>query len=158
MGASGGGQLALLLALAGENYSAGGPLPVKCAVSLCGSTDFLNLQGYNEAERAEVDRLLMNLFGGSAQEKRELYAEASPINHVRQDACPIFLAHGTKDNIVQFLQAENFYEAAKKHKMNITYVPVQNADHKFRPVDGELDPPIEDVLKKLSVFLIRYLF
>lgn len=159
MGASAGGQLALLLALAGENYSAdktavGEPLPIQCAVSLCGPTDFVNLEGYNDEECAEVTELLENLFGGSVKEKYELYAEASPINHIRHDACPIFLAHGMKDNIVQFTQAETFYKAAKKQKMNITYVPVQNADHKFRAVGGEITPSIEEILQKLSVFLV----
>lgn len=162
MGASAGGQLALLLALAGENYSSDSqnidvPLPIKCAVSLCGPTDFINLGGYTDEERAEVNELLINLFGGSVEEKYDLYAEASPINYVRSDACPIFIAHGMKDNIVQFSQAESFYEASKMNNMKITYVPVQNAGHKFQAVDGVVTPSIEEVLQKLSVFLLRYL-
>lgn len=162
MGASAGGQLALLLALAGENYSSdtqniGVPLPIKCAVSLCGPTDFVNLEGYTDEERAEVDELLMNLFGGSKEEKYDLYVEASPINHVRADACPIFIAHGMKDNIVRFSQAENFYQAAKENHMDITFIPVENADHKFRAVDGVVTPPVEEILREMAFFLLRHL-
>jgi acetyl esterase/lipase len=162
LGASAGGQLALLLALAGENYASdssdiGAALPITCAVSLCGPTDFLNLEGYTEEERAEVDELLMNLFGGSAEEKYELYAEASPISHVRPGACPIFIAHGTRDRIVPFFQAESFYRAAKENHMNITFIPVENADHKFRAEDGVVTPPVEEVLREMAFFLLRHL-
>lgn len=162
LGASAGGQLSLLLALAGSEYGNveqnDSKLPIRCAVSLCGPTDFLNLEGYGEEERKQVNELLLNLFGGAVSEKEELYKEASPINRLRRDAPPIFLAHGKADPVVQFVQAETFYNAATEIRMNITYVPVENANHKFQPVGDEpISPSIDEILKKLTIFLVKYL-
>ncbi len=162
MGASAGGHLALLLALNGENYAVdqkdvGLSLPVKCVISLCSPTDLLNLKGFTEKDTDYLDTKLKAFIGGSPNEKYDLYAEASPVTHVRSDAPPVFMAHGDKDKTILFSQAETFYKAAKAIGMKVTFVPVHNADHEFQAVDGEMSPTIDKLFIRIIIFVFWHL-
>ena len=160
-GASAGGQISLMMALAGTDYGsdeelAGTDFHIKCGVALCAPTDFLNLDVYEEEEdRKEAAELLQALFGGTVEELPGAYRDASPINHIHKKAPPLFMAHGTKDDIVPIAQAASFVEAAEKAGMAVEYHPVENANHKFKAAGGlAVEPSVDEVLKDMTEFLI----
>lgn len=163
-GASAGGHISLMMALAKDRYGsdpdlASTPVNIKSCVALCAPTDFINLEVYeDETDRREVEALLRATFGGSAGDLAETYRAASPIQHLRKDAPPIFLAHGEEDRLVPIGQARSFHEAAVKLGMDVRFYPVKNADHKFRAPDGgQTDPPVENILKKMGEFILKEL-
>ncbi len=160
-GASAGGQISLMLLLKGADYGSdealeSTPFRVKCGVALCAPTDFLNIDMYeNPEDQQEAAELLERLFGGTKEELPEVYKDASPINHVNKKAPPLFMSHGTKDPVVPYEQASTFYEAAKKAKMKIEFIPVENGNHKFKPADGTVtSPTVDETLDKMIRFLI----
>lgn len=161
IGTSAGGQMALLEGLAGDQFKGDPALAdtafhVNSIVSLCGPTDLTDLSGYDDASRAEASKLLEGLIGGSYAEMPDKYAIASPITHVAKNSPPMLISHGTLDNIVPFHQAEKFYEAAKQAGARITFIPVENADHKFKAPKGETTTPsVEDALRQIAVFLLK---
>lgn len=148
--------------MAGERYASeqfkDAPLPVKCAVSLCGPADLLNLDGYTDEERAKAEALLSGFIGGTAEDMPDVYRQASPLYQIRAGAPPVFIAHGTLDQTVPFCQSERFYKAALSAGLDITFVPVENADHTFRPAKGgTLLPGKNNVLERLLDFLLKKL-
>jgi len=163
-GASAGGQISLIMSLKGSEYGSDAllekiPVDVKCCVALCAPSDFLNLDVYNDEEdRQHAAALLKGMFGGTSKEKYEAYKDASPVYHVYKGAPPIFLSHGTDDEIVPFEQAEIFNNAAIDEGMDIWFYPIKKANHKFKTLDGgDTDPSVEWLFDELKRFLLRNL-
>lgn len=162
IGTSAGGQMALLVGLAGNQFKddpalANVSLQVNSIVSLCGPTDLTDLSGYDTAvAQGEAAKLLESLIGGSYEEMSSQYALASPIHHLSKNSPPVLISHGTLDHIVPFQQAEKFYETAKQVGARVVFIPVINADHKFKAPKGETtSPPVEDALKQIALFLLK---
>ena len=59
------------------------------------------------------------------------YAEASPITHVRGDAPPFLIVHGTIDNLVPVTQARRFVARLEAAGVDVTYVELPGAPHAF---------------------------
>ncbi|HHV51263.1 MAG TPA: alpha/beta hydrolase [Clostridiales bacterium] len=161
IGASAGGQISLMMALNGNSFGSDENLKdvqfkIKCAVALCAPTDFLNLDVYEDQnDRESAAQLLSELFGGSPDEFADDYRAASPVYNIHKKAPPIFMAHGTKDDIVPVAQADNFYQKAVKAGMKVKYIKVENANHKFKSTDGGTTTPSTDsVLDEMKRFLI----
>ncbi|WP_158560609.1 alpha/beta hydrolase [Paenibacillus contaminans] len=161
IGTSAGGQMALLEGLAGNIFKddpvlAEVDFQINSIVSLCGPTDLTDLSGYDDAARGEAAELLKGLIGGSYEDMSDKYILASPITHIKKDSPPTLIAHGTLDERVPFQQAEKFYEAAKQAGAQVTFIPVQNADHKFKAPKGETTSPlVKDALKQIAIFLLK---
>lgn len=162
IGTSAGGQMALLTGLTGNEFRDDPELkhivfPVRSIVSLCGPTDLTDLSGYpSEQHREEAAKLLERVIGGSGEEMPEQYIAASPINHIQRDSPPILISHGTLDDIVPFRQAEKFVEEGQRVGAPVTFIPVENADHKFKAPRGETTYPlVEDALRQIALFLLK---
>lgn len=99
-GHSAGGYNAVQLALHPEILAAAGvdPARIKGAAGLSGPYDFLPL------DTPET----RNAFGPYAD-----LDDTQPINHVRPDAAPLFLAHGDRDTVVGLYHSENLAAALK---------------------------------------------
>ncbi len=132
-GSSAGGHLANLLGttgdvreLEGDCGTPGVSSRVRCVVSYCGPTDFLaakRIQGGREPSAVS------HLLGGSLEEKQDPARQASPINYISPDDPPFLLVHGTKDSTVPFEQAESFYEALRRARVEATLVRVEGGGH-----------------------------
>ncbi|MBP1992399.1 alpha/beta hydrolase [Paenibacillus eucommiae] len=161
IGTSAGGQMALLEGLAGNQFKddpalADVTFKVNSIVSLCGPTDLTDLSGYDDVARVDAAKLLEGLIGGSMEEMPSQYALASPINHINKHSPPTLISHGTLDERVPFQQAVKFYEAAKKAGARVTFIPVENADHKFKAPPGETTSPlVKDALRQICIFLLK---
>ena len=82
---------------------------------------------------------------GPYPERRDLYLERSPINHVERLSCPLILFQGLEDRIVPPDQAERMYEAVLRKGLPTAYLPFEGEQHGFRraenikrALDGEL--------------------
>jgi dipeptidyl aminopeptidase/acylaminoacyl peptidase len=82
---------------------------------------------------------------GPYPERRDIYVERSPINHVERLNCPTAFFQGLEDKIVPPNQAEAMVEALKSKGVPVAYVAFEEEQHGFRraenikrALDGEL--------------------
>ncbi len=69
---------------------------------------------------------------GPYPERRDLYAERSPINHTHLLSCSLLLLQGLEDEIVPPNQAEMMFEAVKAKGLPTAYIPFEGEQHGFR--------------------------
>ena len=144
LGTSAGGQLAALLALAPEGASTPldpgltlvkgpgpgsstlapppppTPEPVAAAVLFNG--------GYDLHPKAYV---LRRYLGGSCADRPAVCNDASPDNHVRPDAPPIFVGHGTGDRLIPYSQATTFLSLLQAARDPATPFVATGAGHSY---------------------------
>jgi acetyl esterase/lipase len=122
-GFSAGGHLAALAALSED-------VDVQAAVLGSPVTDF-SIPGGLVALDSDVTQLLL-------RGRNELAFEASPVNHVRADAPPFLIAHGTADTSVPFEHAVRLHAALQAAGAESELVAIQGADHMWQPMPGML--------------------
>lgn len=116
VGFSAGGHLSLMLGLTGPGDGLEGDAPegspgskVQAVVNYFGPTDF------KATDLPEVTKpIVRDFLGGTAEEKPDLAAKASPITFVTPDDPPILTFQGTKDPLVPHTQAEKLVDAMTK--------------------------------------------
>ncbi|MES2440590.1 MAG: alpha/beta hydrolase fold domain-containing protein [Verrucomicrobiota bacterium] len=134
IGMSAGGHLVSMLGTSGGIASLEGdlgPFPklssrVRCVVNFFGPTDFLTMSG-DSLQPNPVTALL----GGIGPDLREKAKQASPVTWVTKDSAPFFTAHGTRDPLVPFAQAEEINAALAKAGVESHLIAMQGAGHGF---------------------------
>lgn len=136
-GNSAGGHLAALAAL-GSYEPALRPaelpdadLRLDACVGLYGVYDFTNRRGQwpGRGMGGFVSRLVMKK---TLEEAPELYRLASPIDHVRKDAPPFLLIHGSADTLVPTDETRHFVEALRAASdAPVLYAEIPGAQHAF---------------------------
>lgn len=152
-GFSAGGHLALMLGLTGPadglegDVAAGAPdSRVKAVVNFFGPTDLA------ASDIPDISKpLVKDFLGGSAAEKPEAAAKASPLTFVSKEDAPVLTFQGTKDPLVPFSQAIKLAEA-----MNSAGVPgrvelIVGASHGWG--GAEMERTVADTFR----FFDRYL-
>jgi acetyl esterase/lipase len=145
-GASAGGHLVSLLGTSGGVKELEGELGahttessrVTCVVNFFGPENFMTM--LPPQAHANAFGAIGALFGGSLSEKKSDAIAASPVTHISADDPPIFTAHGTKDPLVPFAQAQEFDTALKKASVPHLLMEMTGAGHGFR--SAELDTRI----------------
>ena len=150
-GASAGGHLVALLGTShhkkefdvGDHLDQSSEVQAVCAIF--GVMDFTPFA----ALPADLQRggSVVNLFGGSVAEKRELAGLASPIFHITKDCPPFLLLHGTEDRLVPVSQSTRFYDALKKAGVEAEIVIQEGAGH-----DSSVFSPPETQKKVIDFF------
>ncbi len=161
-GASAGGQLAMLVAMADEKAGlegAGGwpnvSSRVKAVSSWYGPTDFT--VGATEFEH-HTGRALVKLFRGTLAEKPEDYRRASPITYVSVSSPPLLLVQGDKDEMVPYDQALRMKQRYESVGATVEFISVQNAGHDFKAAaDLPISPSIEEIHQRTIDFFKKYL-
>ncbi|WP_099184842.1 alpha/beta hydrolase [Mycobacterium kansasii] len=65
-------------------------------------------------------------------EHRQIFVDASPIHHVRADAPPFFVLHGTDDSLIPVVEAREFVDELRGvSKSPVAYAELPNAQHAF---------------------------
>jgi len=108
-GSSAGGHLVCLLGTTGGVTELEGTLGdhddvdsrVVCVVNQFGPTDFLDIDGANDAAKGMVAKLL----GGRPADVPDVARAASPLAHVTRDDAPTICIHGTADQLVPYSQS-----------------------------------------------------
>lgn len=150
MGASAGGHLSSLVALAGDREPFVGAYPndphssvstkVKTVVSVCSIYDLLAQWQHDLAVRPR-DNISEKYLGVSAIDDKFAYFSASPLAYVRpsENGPAFFIGWGTDDDVVDWkTQAEPFVRALKQADYNVRILPVIGAPHFF------MYAPLED--------------
>ncbi|HEY9284564.1 MAG TPA: alpha/beta hydrolase, partial [Pyrinomonadaceae bacterium] len=133
-----GGQLALLAA-----YTANDPAlrpgscgaretSVRAVVSFYGPTDLT--WAYAHPGRPDVidtRRVLENYLGGSPASAPEVYASASPVEHVGAQSPPTLFLHGGRDQVVRAENVGRITPRLAAAGVPFTYVHLPWANHGF---------------------------
>ena len=131
-GESCGGQLAGLMAVQEgipDFEDKGGwpsvPSTVQAAVSWYGGFDILAFENMLKDERFLI------MYGGSAEEKRDLVIKASPITYADKKLCPFLAMCSNTDPRVPDVQSAAFCEKASKHGNDAGFMMVPGQGHGY---------------------------
>lgn len=89
--------------------------------------------------------------GGTPEEVKAAYLDASPVRHVGTGTPPALLLHGTADPLVPIEQAEVFAAALEKAGVPVELVRMEGAGH------GDFGKEPDKVLARAAAFLGKYL-
>lgn len=135
-GGSAGGHLAAMVGLtANDPRFQPGFEDVDTSVDACvpmyGVFDFAGVFASDTTARAS-QRLGRWVMGRTIQEDPAAYEDASPLHHIRPDAPPFFVVHGTADNLAPIGQAREFVTRLRAVSENpVAYAEVPGASHAF---------------------------
>lgn len=100
----------------------------KAGACLYGIGDLETLaQDTHKFESRYLDKLI-----GPYPEKREIYQQRSPINHVNKFDCPVIFFQGLDDKVVPPEQAIMMTQALRDKNLPVAYLPFQGEGHGFR--------------------------
>jgi len=159
VGSSAGGHLALMLACAddksleGSGGHAAASSRIQAACSWYGPTDFM------AAETPDLFRKgVAGWVGGTLEQERDQFRQASPISYVSKDSPPILLIHGEQDLAVPISQSEAMLAKLKAAGAEATLLRVKNAGHDFKANGiAKIDPSVEDIIAKTIEFFDAHL-
>ena len=139
MGWSYGGYAALMAAAdTGELY--------QCSASIAGVTGLNNLA--LDVQKYRFGRQVVRSLGAGFEDRADVIAN-SPIRQVDRINIPVFLAHGTEDNSVEFDHSVRMARALKRNKVKTTYIEIDEGDHSLLTTGNER----VEMMKKLVGFM-----
>ncbi|MCA1962778.1 MAG: alpha/beta hydrolase fold domain-containing protein [Prosthecobacter sp.] len=153
-GTSAGGHLVSHLGTSGDVKDLEGTLGahldqdsrVTCVVNYFGPENFLTMvrqpSTIDRSRGGDYPEAL--LLGGPVPEREQAAQEASPVTHVSQGDAAFFTAHGTKDPLVPFAQAEEIHAALQKAGVPSLLQEMTGGGHGFR--SPELDARVKQFL------------
>ena len=89
-------------------YGGAGSYPVDAVIDFSGCVEFRNIGECNQDEY-QIAAFSEQMIGCSYADCPDKWALASAHTYITKDAPPIFISHGTSDNVVPYCVAENFY-------------------------------------------------
>ncbi|MGH7133049.1 MAG: alpha/beta hydrolase fold domain-containing protein [Phycisphaerales bacterium] len=143
-GASAGGHLAALMGTTGGlkdlEGDIGGNLDqssrVQAVVDWFGPTDMLTLAAPNPDATDQQKqafavglRVVEKFMGGSTEQKRDVYIQASPTTHITPDDPPMLIMHGDADPLVPLSQSQLLETKLKAAKVPVELDVIKGAGH-----------------------------
>ena len=150
MGVSSGGHQAAMIGLTPETQFAGDggwggySSAVRAVCDLCGVSDLLRMP---EKRTPGALSATARFLGGTIDQVRERYIEASPVNYAHAGAPPFLLIHGDADELVPVTQSELLREALVRAGADVTFHIVKGAGH------GSSNVITPEVREKILSFL-----
>jgi len=135
-GGSAGGHLSSLAALTANDpeFQPGfedADTSLAACVPFYGIYDFLDRAGAHRGQSMEgfLEKYVMKV---SVAEQREVWEKASPLSHVRPDAPPFFVIHGSHDSLAPVENARTFVTALREvAREPVLYAELPGAQHAF---------------------------
>jgi len=141
-GTSAGGHLVSMLGTSSDVKELEGTLgknldqdsKVTCVLNYFGPEDFLTMVN----QPSTIDRTKgsdfpeAKLLGGPVSEREAIAKEASPVTHISKGDAPFFTAHGTKDPLVPYAQAEELHAALQRAGVPSQLQEMTNGGHGFK--------------------------
>ena len=151
-GSSAGGHLAALAALrsAGDLGHDVGDVDLRGCVPMYGIYDMAN-RNRTRPDWPYVDRDVMR---GSYHQKPEEFHAVSPLDHVRPDAPPFLVMHGTHDSLVPIAEAEVFVAEMQQAGASVEFVRVLGAQHGFDAVSSNVSRHVAAVVTTWATALV----
>ncbi len=135
-------------ALAGITFT---PELYACAIDYVGLSNlftvFENLPPYWEQIRKDLEEKI-----GSPTEDKELLEAVSPIFHIDNIKCPLFVAQGANDIRVKKEHSEQIVAALKSKNIPVEYMIKDNEGHGFSNEENRFD-----FYRAMEIFLAKYL-
>ena len=126
-------------------YGGAGSYPVDAVIDFSGCVEFRNIGECNQDEY-QIAAFSQQMIGCSYAECPDKWALASANTYITKDAPPIFISHGTSDNVVPYCVAENFYNNLQ----------AAGVDCEFYTHDkGHTENPGSDCINKIVNFVHR---
>ena len=116
LGASYGGYAAMMAAAKQQNT-------FKCAASFAGVSDLKYI--VRKARKFTHYKVVKKQLGTD----REMLAQQSPINYVKDISIPLMLIHGDKDRVVDVSHSRNMYEDLSDLDKQVDYIELENGNH-----------------------------
>ena len=105
---------------------------VTACVPFYGVYDFVSLFAGDRAKDRAARLIARWVMKTTPDEDPAAFEDASPVNHVRPDAPPFFVIHGTHDNLAPVGQAREFVERLRQvSEEPVLYAEVPGASHAF---------------------------
>ena len=101
-------------------------------------------------------RYMLQLFGAANIDDPALL-KYSPVSYLTKDDPPFLILHGELDEMVPLEQSQILYDKLKAAGIPAELVVVKNAGHGFRPVDGDLQPSMRELVRMVVDFFIKNL-
>ncbi len=154
IGGSAGGHLAAMLGCTSASGALNPPgkaedYAVQAAVCMYGLGDVARWVREATVRRKGMDALELML-GGSPDQVPEKFAQASPVSYADQDAPPVLLVHGTADDIIPFVESEQFAGELRAAGTPHQLITLEGGAHSF-----DLQPPQRDLRPEVIRFLRR---
>lgn len=165
-GDSAGGQLAQMLLLTpadsfpGTPELAGATYTIIAGVSWYGPCDFEKMELFHPDGRDDFrDRFEPRILktGTDPQDKLRLYREISPVTYLKADSPPLLMIQGDKDTTIPVHHARYMQQRAEAIHAPVEIVIVENAEHNWRSVDGDITPTRDEIIEKTIAFLQHHL-
>ena len=134
-GSSAGGELAALVALTPAAHLQG-------AVILNGVLDLVAL--------GDASKMVTNYLGSACTVNLKACQEASPTNQVHPGAPPFYVGHGTADQTVPYLQAEQFVASLRADKVPVQPFIAQDGPHTYWAKDAYYQRNLTEILAFLE--------
>ena len=125
-------------------YGAAGSYPVDAVIDFSGPVEYRDIDDCSHtADQISLNQLII---GCSYAECPDKWALASANTYITKDAPPMFISHGTNDNLVPYCVAENFYNNLQ----------AAGVDCEFYTHDkGHTENPGSDCIYKIVNFVHR---
>jgi acetyl esterase/lipase len=119
-------------------------------VDLCGPEDLTKALAFDKLGRPLLnDPATLGLLGGTYEDKHAEAVAASPLTWVSHDDPPFFIAHGTKDERVDYANAEAMHAALQKAGVKSLLIPITDGGH------GSVSNP--EIQRRAEQFVDMYL-
>jgi acetyl esterase/lipase len=141
-GGSAGGHLVALLGTRGAH--------VKAVAAFNPAVDLVS---FGKQAPGNAQNSVAEFLGASYKDKPELWAEATPITHVKKNSAAFLFLHGNQDTTVPIKQSEDMLAKLRKAGVPAELFTAEGAAHGFfnRP------PWFEPTLKAMEAFLLKNL-
>ncbi|MBE9228779.1 alpha/beta hydrolase [Phormidium sp. LEGE 05292] len=129
MGRSAGAHLAMLAAYQPD------AIPVKAVVNYYGPVNLT--KGYYDPpfpDPINTRDVLEKFLGGTPEELKELYQQASPINYVRPNLPPSLLVYAGRDHLVKPTFGRQLYAQLRENGNQVIWLEIPWAEHAFDAV------------------------
>ena len=124
-GMSAGGHLALLIATRAIEEEL--PMPaIRGVVVYAGLSDLIAQFHYEDPRGCTMVR---NLMGTTPDGNKQMYRDASPLYHLHNAVPPLWMAHGTADEVVPVAQARSVYRDLSEMGHAPIYLEARGLDH-----------------------------
>lgn len=159
-GESAGGNLTLTTALGADGdypcdpVLAISPVKMRCVAAYYGPVSFID-PVLRKGSNMEFPARLVSILGGPLEDKLDLAKKLSPIDLLRSDSPPIFLAHGDADQVIGVQNTLAMRAAAQANGVPVECVISKGAGHGFSG-DG-IDPSIAEINRRTVDFFLKYL-
>jgi acetyl esterase/lipase len=156
LGGSAGGHLVALLGVTdkeagwdvGENSDQSSR--VQAVVDMFGPTDLHRMFAGSSRRYGQM------IFNASSPDD-PLLVKYSPVTYITPDDPPFLILHGDRDEVVPLEQSQILYDRLKAAGVPVELVVVKNARHSFRPVEGDIQPSIAELVRMVVKFFDQYL-